>query len=105
MPDVARINRRLSVGKVDTMFNAVDFLNERHLSREDNDDLLARRMPFPSRPARVAGADHHESPFIAVGAVLGGVSSEERRGPLEVRNGNGSRPQAEMNVGCQQIEA
>jgi hypothetical protein len=66
MPDVARINRRLSVCEINTVFDAVDFLNERYISGDDNDDLLASRMSLPSRPARVACADHHESAFIAI---------------------------------------
>jgi len=38
-----------------------------------HDDFFVGGMPLPGSPARVADADHHESPFVTVGAVLGAV--------------------------------
>src|SRR5205814_7550308 len=105
VPNVAWVDGGLPFGEIDPMFNTVAFLHEGHAPGDDDDELLSSWMPFPRRPARVTGTDHHQPALGTVGAVLGSVLDQKIRAPLEVRNWNRSRAQPEMYVGCREIEA
>src|SRR4051812_5016811 len=98
VPHVARVDRRLPFAEIDAMFLAVELLNEGHEPRDHDDELLTRRVALPGRPARVARAHHHETAFVSIGLVVGSVTSEKLRRPLEVPNRNRTRSETEMNV-------
>lgn len=58
--------------------------------RDHHDQFVSGRVP--SQVVQLESrADHHQPAFLPIGAVLGGVASQEVRSPLEVGYGNNSR--------------
>ena len=104
VPHVRRVDHRFAGMQRDDLLARVEVLHHIDPTGQQDHHLLARRVALPGVPGCVLLDDAHQSALVPVRSGGHRVAVHEGGRPLEVGDGHGPAPQAEVDEGLAQIE-